>query len=116
MAIQMTRYRNRYHERTAQKAEREDVLGRDWMRLSEEKQEAILGLFLREAPAAGNQRTPRERYHCLRRTALRHCLSWRHFYSTEQLVFFRTMLRERQLWMLELRTFYKTGRIPDHPK
>lgn len=116
MAIQTRRYRNPYDDLTPQEAEREDALWLDWIALSEEKQEAILALILRKVPAAEKQRTPRERYYCLRRTALRHCLSWRHIYSTDQCDFFKMMLTERQLWMLKLRTFYKTGRIPEPPE
>jgi hypothetical protein len=102
----MSLHHNRYDDRTVADIIADEVSWEEWLTTPEAEQESQVDKALQRYSSSLQDLTLTERYCRSRRTALRHCLSWRQLYHDDGLGFFKEMLRERQARLVELRTRY----------
>ncbi len=102
----MSLHHNRYDDRTVADIIADEVSWEEWLTTPEAEQESQVDKALQRYSSSLQDLTPTERYCRSRRTALRHCLSWRQLYDDDGLDFFKEMLRERQARLVELRSRY----------
>lgn len=98
-----SRHPGRYDDRTAQDIVADEIRWQKWLAMPDVEQERQVELALQDYPSLLLSLTPLQRYRRSRRIALGHCLSWRQLYRDEGLEFFKEMLRERQMRLVEIR-------------
>jgi hypothetical protein len=82
-----------------------------WMELSDEEQEREVDISMHRHMEWWNSMTPLEQYRHSRRSAVEGCLKWRKD-ILPKMPFLVYMLKERQMTMVKLRHWHRTGIYP----